>query len=838
MARLLLYGLWAKELQSKTHRRLPHRQRQLHWKLISQSFFSQASTFKKQPSTDGRRRPTRRASRKLRRTYDDQISGKPTNSVFNISSYTLSPLELSVLQKGLSFCPTPPWDKFQLSQDLQNFFRKIRLKTHFGLEPVTPGNRAPPIGGNPIPDLSISSLGLRNPSNFSPPHTFHAVEAFIDVVQKDIEYILAEHEKGLLPTHSNITPIERQAIDSLKNNKSIIIKPADKGGAIVIQNFSDYMDEISRQLSDSSTYQKISRDPTPRIKLLIDEVLDRYLTLKTIDSKTVTFLKNSNPVIPVFYTLPKIHKSLLKPPGRPIVASTDSIFSPISTFLEKILTPLTKTTKSFVLDTGHFLSFIRQIDNIPPECLLVTLDFQSLYTSIDHDLGISATKTLLESSDLSHNSIHLCIDLLSIILKENFFLFGDQFYLQCRGTAMGANVAPAYANAYMNDFECSYVYNNTLFKTYSQCWLRYIDNIFCLWLGTLEDLLSFTEHLNSIRPELQFTLNCNSSQISFLDTLVIKSCTGTLSTDLYVKPTDSNNLLHYTSCHPASTKDSLPRSQFTRVTRIVTDPTLAPIRLNEMSDKFKVRHYPTKLLESETRRALEPCPLQPSQPKGECVTFVHTHHPVMPKIYHIIHKHWSILPRSYPHIEAFKTPALMCKRRPRNIRDELVRADIGSLTRTPRQTFLGTERKGTFPCLGCACCSNVIKGSDITHPRTGKRYGIRGFFTCDTNYVVYLIKCPCGLLYVGESTQHVRDRISSHKSTIRCKKTWLPIPYHFINANHSVSQLRFQVIEKVERPRRGGDHIKLLKSRESFWIYRSQTLAPKGLNRELDLSPH
>ncbi|CAJ0968011.1 unnamed protein product [Ranitomeya imitator] len=400
---------------------------------------------------------------------------------------------------------------------------------------------------------------------------------------------------------------------------------------------------------------------------------------------------------------------------------------------------------------------------------------------------------------------------------------------------MGANVAPAYANIYMDNYENAYVYNNTLFRTYSRCWLRFIDDIFCLWTGPHDTLLRFTEYLNSIRPELQFTLNSSPMQISFLDTLVIREPNGSLVTDIFSKLTDSNSLLHYQSCHPISTKQSLPRSQFKRVARIVSKPSLLPERLEEMSQKFMARDYPVSLLNKEKMLATNPSFSPNSQPKPERVPFVHSHHPVMPVVYDAIRKHWPLLKQAYPHIQAFSTPPLLCKRRPNNIRDKVVKADIGSFTRVPRQTFLSTERNGTFPCLRCACCSNVIKSATITHPHSGKQFRINGFFTCDSNNVIYVVKCPCGLLYVGETTQHIRDRIASHKSTIRCKKTWLPLPYHFVSANHSISQLRFQVLEQVDRPRRGGNHIKQLREREAHWIYTLQTLTPKGLNRELDL---
>ncbi|CAJ0938768.1 unnamed protein product [Ranitomeya imitator] len=222
-----------------------------------------------------------------------------------------------------------------------------------------------------------------------------------------------------------------------------------------------------------------------------------------------------------------------------------------------------------------------------------------------------------------------------------------------------------------------------------------------------------------------------------------------------------------------------------------------------MSQKFRDRNSPTRLLELERNNILNPQSPRPQLVTKEQVPFVHTYHPLMPKVQSIIRKHWPLLSRAYPKVDCFTIPVLMCNRRAPDIRDRLVRADIGSSRPTTTQGVLTTRRQGTFPCLSCASCSNVIKSDNVTHPRTGKSYPIRGYHTCNSNFLVYLIKCSCGLLYIGETTQHIRDRIASHKSTIRCGKTWLPIPDHFIKLKHTVAQLKYQVIEHVPRPRRG-----------------------------------
>ncbi|CAJ0966792.1 unnamed protein product [Ranitomeya imitator] len=475
----------------------------------------------------------------------DTLTGKDLPLVVNISSKNLDTHQLAVLQKGLSFCPMYKFNSFEFSMDLQRFYRNLRLHVHFSeqspvLNPSTQDKSL----------LELRDLGLRTHSSYMPPRSNPPVETFVSLVERDIHTLTREMDRGKFQFHTNLSHSERLSLEQLSSDKSLIIKPADKGGATVIMDRTDYLDEVFRQLGDTTVYKVIPCNPLNQLVQKIAPIIDFHFQTGTIDSKMRDFLIKRDPITPIFYVLPKIHKRLVKPPGRPIVSLTDSVLSPLSMVLEKILTPLVKTTRSFLLDTNDFIQVIRSLGPISPSSLLITWDVNSLYTSIVHEKGLAATDRLLSENNMDIKIRHFCADLLGLVLKENYFMFQDTFYAQQQGTAMGANVAPPYAVAYMASFENDFVYNHPLFTTHCKVWRRYIDDIFCIWYGPIESLLSFDQHLNSIWPELKFTTQHDTHRISFLDTLIFKEREGLLAIDIFTKPTDRNGLLHFTSCHP------------------------------------------------------------------------------------------------------------------------------------------------------------------------------------------------------------------------------------------------------------------------------------------------
>jgi hypothetical protein len=315
----------------------------------------------------------------------------------------------------------------------------------------------------------------------------------------------------------NLSTNERKALRSLQNRSDILIKPADKGGAIVLMDRSDYITEGQRQLNDTQTYTKLDADITQTNLQKVTEVI-----LKTkIPTETQVKLIPKESTCSKFYLLPKIHKGTYPVPGRPIVSSCSCPTNQISIFLDFHLRPLVTKTTSYIKDTTHFLQVIEDLNQklapFPIGTTLCTADVKSLYTNIDHKTGLKACKATLNKRPKKSPPTMDLIRLLELILTLNAFEFDSEFYCQLTGTAMGTNVAPSYANTTMAHIEDIMLKKSS---TKPLVWKRFIDDIFFIWTGNSNTLLNFQNHLNSSHDSIKFTFETSNVSVPFLDVAV------------------------------------------------------------------------------------------------------------------------------------------------------------------------------------------------------------------------------------------------------------------------------------------------------------------------------
>jgi hypothetical protein len=124
-------------------------------------------------------------------------------------------------------------------------------------------------------------------------------------------------------------------------------------------------------------HEILPKDPTSQIERKIRQLLTKHKTVLPVALKRKLTPYNSKP--PHLYGLPKIHKPDI--PLRPIVSSIDSPCYALSEFLHKILSPLVGNTGSFVNNSEHFITTIKDI-NLQNEDSLVSFDVVSLFTNV------------------------------------------------------------------------------------------------------------------------------------------------------------------------------------------------------------------------------------------------------------------------------------------------------------------------------------------------------------------------------------------------------------------------------------------------------------------------
>ena len=152
-------------------------------------------------------------------------------------------------------------------------------------------------------------------------------------------------------------------------------------------------------------------------------------------------------------------------------------------------------------------------------------------------------------------------------------------------------------------------------------------------------------------PTIKLTSEQSSSSVAFLDTTV-STKDGKISTDLYVKPTDTHQYLLSSSCHPYHTKRSIPYSLGLRLRRICSNDTAFNKRCDKLAEHLKKRGYKEKLILREINKAKQvPArdqALKPSVQKTNATRhpFVVTYNPASPNLNKIISKHFPILQTS------------------------------------------------------------------------------------------------------------------------------------------------------------------------------------------------
>ena len=148
------------------------------------------------------------------------------------------------------------------------------------------------------------------------------------------------------------------------------------------------------------------------------------------------------------------------------------------------------------------------------------------------------------------------VEMIELVLDNNNFSVGNsKHYTQVNGTAIGSKLGRNYACTYLGKWETDLLNSSVLQPI---MYLRYIDDIFGIWLHGEDSLRDFHQLANSIHEQIKLELRLSTRVVEFLDVRVSVTSDG-LCTDVYTKPTDSKSYLHFSSDHPLYMKNRFLR---------------------------------------------------------------------------------------------------------------------------------------------------------------------------------------------------------------------------------------------------------------------------------------
>ena len=422
-----------------------------------------------------------------------RLEGKfVSKNVINLSRRNPTASEISLLSKGLKFVPTAnKIDRAKLKTELEEYGRKLRLMWHFRND-----------------ERSFVADKFRPKSSFNPRHKDVIIETYLNCLEERLIDIEIPSKR-----FNNLTNEEREALYSLKDDSSIIIKGADKGSVVVVWDREDYLKETYRPLDDKEVYEQFSDDSSVLTNTLM-KALEKIRLRGDLPKDTFDYFLVKGPQFARFYLLPKIHKRLHDVPERPVISNCDYYTENISSFLGYHLQPLAQKVKSYIKDTNHFLNRLSSLGKLPPGAILRTVDVVGLYPNIPHSEGLISLRRVLELRDNKQISSDTLVELAEIVLKNKYFQFDEKTFKQVRQTAIGTRFAPPYAILFMADLEEKIL---SASEKKPMIWWRYIDDIFFIWEHGEESLEKFLNKLNSFHPTKKFTAEYSKETINILD---------------------------------------------------------------------------------------------------------------------------------------------------------------------------------------------------------------------------------------------------------------------------------------------------------------------------------
>ena len=386
---------------------------------------------------------------------------------------------------------------------------------------------------------------------------------------REVETALDEFEKALraeqdkyqnIKQRKNITRLQENTIRAFKfkcNDEYIVIE-ADKNMGVTVWKLDEYIKKVLEEhLGNQQVYQNIKhriQEEIYDLGLAYERFLERHSS--SFEESVLTYFNRAKDAygdrVAIFRATAKVHKDPVK--LRPVVAKCGTYIEAVSKYVDVELQKLASEVLWCIKDSDSFRDEVIRLQ-LPPNAKMVTFDAVSMYSNIDITHAMSVMKHWFDTfvpspGKESLGPTNTLLAAINLVMRNNIMQFGDSYFKQLIGTAMGTSCAVWFANLYFGSHEKHSILPE--FKARLKRILfyrRFIDDVFFIWLGQEDQDWEALKSLFNNFGILKWEFNQPASSVDFLDlTLNIKN--GKIVTKTYQKPNNAYLYIPPHSAHP------------------------------------------------------------------------------------------------------------------------------------------------------------------------------------------------------------------------------------------------------------------------------------------------
>lgn len=483
---------------------------------------------------------------KNKQDYFDQLSleefeALPTNMAMHNYCEKIQPPVGSrrLLGLGLKFCIRNKRPTNNVNSSLNRFENDVRrIKTFLHH----------PDDNNYIPGLYIKSDFLFKRADNA---TEAALSNFRDAV-------INTRRPYCRPRRTNLTSIQWEVLKVLKNNDHFIAIEADKNlGGCLLERPHYNVRGVREHLGNTNVYQRLTKQQITgkmcQLQFKYKAFVRKYEYV-LLDAE-ITFLERALKKYPPM-KLARFRMSLKAHKGknwkmRPIVCCAGTFMNALSKWLDNRLSQLKRFIPSYMKDSNDLLLRLKDMGRLPPHARLFTMDAVSMYSNINTEHAIEVISAWLDNLDLEGNGIFnyplaAVKEAMKLVMENNYFEWGDLYFHQLTGTAMGTSAAVMWATIYfaIREEYLLHKYGNDLLL-----YKRFIDDGIGAWIGPDYRWIEFQADVNDF-GDLKWEVNPLSSSVDFMDLTISINSSLYIQTKTYQKPMNLYQYIPPTSAHP------------------------------------------------------------------------------------------------------------------------------------------------------------------------------------------------------------------------------------------------------------------------------------------------